>query len=1444
MHEDLFTHRKTLDEICSVPDKIISVYSLEQHVWQDSNSEVSRKARKPELQTIEEFQIDPVRPFLNDIFRQMAAPYKPERKDNPIGQGYWIQAEFGSGKSHLLCFLSALSLGDKKAWNLVKEKEEKAGKGKRESLYQFWEAGLEKKCTSQKGIFTIVKTLVGTGGGTVGLTDKGERLSEYILDAAKEQIQVELGKNLSLYPVELLADRFLTEDLDRFRTDLKKFLKDPRFFEEDEYEDVDDFLRDIQDNKSPQYKQSCGNKLWRFYTEYLKVKPHIPAETEDILKHMVKVILNEGYSGVLLVLDEVSLFMKNRDEDQRTDDEKTLVVLSNRLGKVENLPIWTICAAQQAIESKMGAKNIIADDRLKLVKLLEKDKDYYDIVLSRVREITDSSAINNYYLYYKKGFTWPNSIGKDEFSHFFPFHKPAIEVLRLVTHELTTARSAIHFMHQTLKYQVKMKGNELIRLWELFDEAVRYEEDPSGVHAGLVAIKTKKDEEYRSYEACKRQIDAQTKGALKVYREKAVKIIQTLFLYHIAKFKMQGITPEEIANSILIERSDDSTPDENIQHYENLTENLKKELRQIVQNFDEDSKPLYRFDPVFTGVDPRDEFKKARDEAEANPAMLKEAWDHLVALDTWPIRTGKMTIDLAYGNSSLFCDISPFIGPWEDKALAKAGDQIFEITWQGKTVSGMVCMRDLARLSTDKIHLPAINTDETDFDFQFIVGTKYVTHDIVEKLLEFRKDPRNIIWSPADPTLEERDRLIDFAAYRKLISDWQGKETEDAVTIITWVANNLQTDLGKIVKIVDSSYSRGRIDSLKNASMEFHVAGRLASIISPLVERVLTDTYESRAIKFDPPFVFNKEDGVKVINGIVKTGSIPKNTKPNKDISAAQNFGYGLKIMKKGPVKVLDVSDNLFIQELQSFIEEKLADEAKAMKIDTIYKNFMGIGGPKDYGLNRRMIQIFLLCLVHLGKIRIGISSKAGLATSIIEYSNISNIDFSAKVLDSFTEIHKMEKPENWEVLRPYAEKILAEIIPVTHDDAEISRYRTRLRDEFTNQKELSERLVSKAKNLFDALQYSNPYDTEISQVSTLFSSEISTGNDINLILFALKNAFGYKAFDESKAELTEVDDLANRLKNYRDLQVFLTYEQELRAIQVYCDLKLPDLPQLEKVRKIQRNVIEKLNNLQNYIDSEIKLKTELIGKIPPDPSEKNTYGRLIQEYTTVYLVLHDNLLAKVEDSQEKIKKLIEGDEMKALKLLEIVSALQPEVSQDIEDQLLSLSNGLFKCDNPSKASVEEQLKYKPLHNCDLSFENYSIFNQEIDKALSTAQSIFNNTIDGKLKVFMNDEIRKRLEQGKSESIIALLLDCSSLGQIRSLLIKTALEDPSIVKIINKYLKHIVVKGISLADFKPSLSIIEKGQIDHIANEFQVFLKSHFDSIEVEEETLPMLKLE
>jgi len=223
----------------------------------------------------------------------------------------------------------------------------------------------------------------------------------------------------------------------------------------------------------------------------LKTTPDIPREAEAVLKHVVETLIASGFEGLLLILDEVSLFMKNRTEDQRVEDEKTLVVLSNRLAKTHCLPVWTICSAQQARESKMGVKNIIANDRLRNVSLLQNESNFYDIVLSRVRTLTKPEKIDDYFEDYRKSFTWPDAIGSETFRRFFPFYKPAIDVLRAVSYNLTTLRSAVHFMHQTLKTQRKAKSDELITIWQMFDDVVSYEEDPSGTTAGISAIRTK-----------------------------------------------------------------------------------------------------------------------------------------------------------------------------------------------------------------------------------------------------------------------------------------------------------------------------------------------------------------------------------------------------------------------------------------------------------------------------------------------------------------------------------------------------------------------------------------------------------------------------------------------------------------------------------------------------------------------------------------------------------------------------------------------------------------------------------------------------------------------------------------------------------------------------------------------------------------------------------------
>ena len=66
------------------------------------------------------------------------------------------------------------------------------------------------------------------------------------------------------------------------------------------------------------------------------------------------------------------------------------------------------------------------------------------------------------------------------------------------------------------------------------------------------------------------------------------------------------------------------------------------------------------------------------------------------------------------------------------------------------------------------------------------------------------------------------------------------------------------------------------------------------------------------------------------------------------------------------------------------------------------------------------MVQIYILCLVREGHVRVTVGAKAGLAWPMLDYSNKADVDFSTKVLDALGEIQKVAKPENWDVLRPY----------------------------------------------------------------------------------------------------------------------------------------------------------------------------------------------------------------------------------------------------------------------------------------------------------------------------------------------------------------------------------------------------------------------------------------
>ncbi len=1187
-------------------------------------------------------------------------------------------------------------------------------------------------------------------------------------------------------------------------------MKNPKFFDEEAQEELDTFLDDLRNNPNPAVQRDCGQRLWDFYTRDLDITPRIPIETEDVLRHMVKLLLEEGYAGLLLILDEVSLYMKDRTDSQRAEDEKALVVLSNRLAKMDNLPVWTVCAAQQAIESTMaGVLNIIARERLDLVPLLNQKDNYYDIALARVREVTEPGAINQYYEDYKRAFSWPAAFGSDQFRRFFPFYPASMDVLRAVSYNLTTIRSALYFMLQTLKAQRKSSSTELVTLWTLFEDVVKYEEDPSGTTRSIASIRTKFPNEWRAYDLACQQINVATKGYLRVYRSRCEKIVKTLFLYHVANMAPNGLSAEELMNSVMEWRDHDAgqTADlkDNLDHYENLLNKLDLELVQV-----EKIGARYRFNPAGKTIIPSEIFQKFRAEAAQDENQRRQAWEQLLGLDHWGITTHLMTLDLSSGLRSIFRDIG------------SSSQTDITVKWHGREISGRVYMRDLLSIAKRNATLPNINSPATGLDYAMYISSTPCS-DELDKMIKDQKDPRVLFWSPDTLTASEQSLLADFAAYRRMVAEYAGKDTEDARIVLEWVKGQLSANLGAIYRIIPDSYSRGRVAAQDHTRMAFEVQGELPAILTVLVVQVLDTVYLCREMEFDAPAPFNDVNAINVINGIVKAGNIPRGARPTKEISAAQNYGFALQIMRRPNDHKLDLRDCRYTRDLAGWIEDKLGDTATTLPADTVYKNFMGINGPagQHYGLSKRMVQMYLLCLVREGKIRITLSSR-NVPVEVIDYSNIAGIDFKVAVLDAFYQVQRLKPPEGWEILAPFAAILLADPgLQTVHEDADIQDAIQHLVAFKAEQLKPVQNLQTGMNDLFAELQQVNPLAGRLNAWEKFLKAQVDAVDPIPYLRNALEKAFGYRIYQEDQVEQEDVDDLATRKAEVEQSGKLLQYSERIRAAYRYTQIALPDNPALFTTREALNLVRSRLINLGDYLTSESRLLNELL-----DPA-----AEAIQSYSVRYLQAFDQVVSTTEQVRLALKDLRSHPDYQALTSLEQVPQLASGAAQTLMDRFNTAANspGLFPA-QVTRGSVERDLANWPQPAASpLTLQNASEWITSARRCMEDCLAGLRSALLDKANLLYSAALRNRLTQGKEEPFIDALLGAQTAKALAEILVvQLTGVSPEVLEqrigLLRRYLQRIQMRKVRLSDFQPSKRTIESGDVEQVVQEFCGFL--------------------
>ena len=162
-------------------------------------------------------------------------------------------------------------------------------------------------------------------------------------------------------------------------------------------------------------------------------------------------------------------------------------------------------------------------------------------------------------------------------------------------------------------------------------------------------------------------------------------------------------------------------------------------------------------------------------------------------MDGWEISTHLMTLDLASGLQSIF------------KGIAPASQTDITVKWHGREISGRVYMRDILSIAKRAAPLPNINSAATGLDYAMFVSSTPCSEEL-DSLIKDQKDPRVLFWSPDVLNASEQSLLIDFAAYRRMVAEYVGQDTEDARIVLEWVKGQLNANLGAIYHIVPDSY--------------------------------------------------------------------------------------------------------------------------------------------------------------------------------------------------------------------------------------------------------------------------------------------------------------------------------------------------------------------------------------------------------------------------------------------------------------------------------------------------------------------------------------------------------------------------------------------------------------------------------------------------------------
>jgi hypothetical protein len=420
-----------------------------------------------------------------------------ERVVHRQGQGFWVQAEYGAGKTHFLATLVNLLMWQELGvWSSLHDEE----------IKQEYEGAL-----SKVKMFPVAFSLRGMGESND--KDSLMRIFEEQIRGSLEQQNPELAKQVSLTSAEI-ADAWYSNDPGApFRAAVLTF------FQQEHKCTPEDF-------RSKQGPKRFGQELVRSTIPEGRLK----GKFKERFAHIYDQITKLGkYDGLIFVVDEFRSWQDRHlpGTVAYAEDEEILETLGFVL-PTEHLNIITIIASQGDMPQKLSGGGQ-GDRFIPLLLLADKNKgDFGEIVSFRCRDLRKGATadIKDYYDYCRKEFKFvkQGNVSLDYFTAIFPFQPRTFDVMRRITqnadkHNLPTARSAIRIGWQTLSDETLHKGKRLITLSDI----IRTDELLKGLN----------DEFYKGdFRSLQGAIDQLSELDVSPdEREQARRVLETLFLW-------------------------------------------------------------------------------------------------------------------------------------------------------------------------------------------------------------------------------------------------------------------------------------------------------------------------------------------------------------------------------------------------------------------------------------------------------------------------------------------------------------------------------------------------------------------------------------------------------------------------------------------------------------------------------------------------------------------------------------------------------------------------------------------------------------------------------------------------------------------------------------------------------------------------------------------------